>query len=228
MKHERRSKRVGSKNFLFGKMMNLDKFSDSVPSFNFRGDQSIKTGLGAFCSILISIIVFYYALLKFIQLEERQNPTIGTFSVDDKYDSENPIILKDVKFKAAFNLIGRDPENGKNVSKDDPNFVKMIVSFTGHDEDGKKYEQIIPHHECTEEEYVEFYPIVSGKQSFLDNLKEKGGFKCIDWEHEVPYSVYGDTFARGSWRSLNVRLAPCNYIGPYNKIVIPSGCNTDL
>ena len=66
MKHDRRSKRLGQKNRLFGKMMDLDKFSVAVPSFNFRGDQSIKTGVGAFCSILISIIVFYYALLKYI------------------------------------------------------------------------------------------------------------------------------------------------------------------
>ena len=68
MKHTRTSKRVGKKNWIFGKMMDFDKFSDSVPSFNFRGDQSIKTGFGAFCSVVISIIVLYYALLKFIQL----------------------------------------------------------------------------------------------------------------------------------------------------------------
>ena len=66
MKHEQVSKRLGTKNHFFGKMMSFDKFSQSVPSFNFRGDQTIKTGLGAFCSISISIVVFYYALLKFI------------------------------------------------------------------------------------------------------------------------------------------------------------------
>ena len=66
MKHSRTSKRVGTKNRFFGKMMDFDKFSDKVPSFNFRGDQSIKTGLGSFCSVVISFIVLYYALLKFI------------------------------------------------------------------------------------------------------------------------------------------------------------------
>ena len=66
MKHTRRSKRVGANNWLFGKMMDLDKFSDTVPSFNFRGDESIKTGIGAFCSIAVSIIVLYYALLKYL------------------------------------------------------------------------------------------------------------------------------------------------------------------
>ena len=66
MKHERRSKRLGQRSRCFGKMMDLDKFSDTVPTFNIGGDQSIKTGIGAFCSITISIVVLYYALLKFI------------------------------------------------------------------------------------------------------------------------------------------------------------------
>ena len=66
MKHERRSKRLGNKNRFFGKMMDMDKFSDTVPSFNFLGDQTIKTSLGAFCSISISIVVLYYSLIKLI------------------------------------------------------------------------------------------------------------------------------------------------------------------
>ena len=69
MKHERRSKRLGNSNRFFGKMMLMDKFSYSVPTFNFKGDQSIKTKVGAFCSILISIVVLYYALLKFVKLQ---------------------------------------------------------------------------------------------------------------------------------------------------------------
>ena len=62
MKHERSSKRQGTKNKFFGKMMELDKFADAVPNFNFRGDQSVKTGLGACCSIAITTIVLIYAL----------------------------------------------------------------------------------------------------------------------------------------------------------------------
>ena len=69
MKHERRSKRLGAKSKFFGRMLSLDKFSDAVPSFNFKGDQSIKTNVGAFCSIFISIVVLNYALLKFVDLQ---------------------------------------------------------------------------------------------------------------------------------------------------------------
>ena len=102
MKHERRSKRLGNSNGFFGRMMDLDKFSDTVPSFNFKGDQTIKTGLGAFCSITISIIVLYYALLKSIELSERKNPTIATFPVETKFGSENPHNLNDMNLRMAF------------------------------------------------------------------------------------------------------------------------------
>ena len=85
-------------------MIAFDKFSYAVPSFNFRGDQSIKTGLGAFCSMIITIIVLYYALLKLIQLQGRNNPTIAAFSVETSFDVDNPINLNDIGFRAAFSF----------------------------------------------------------------------------------------------------------------------------
>ena len=113
MKHVRGSKRFGENNKFFGKMMAFDKFSYAVPSFNFRGDQSIKTGLGACCSMMIAIVVLYYALLKFIQLQGRQNPTIAAFPVETSFDVENPINLSEIGFRAAFSFIGYDYTSGQ-------------------------------------------------------------------------------------------------------------------
>ena len=93
---------------MFGKMMSLDKFSDPVPSFNFKGDQSIKTNVGAFFSIIISIVVLYYALLKFIHLQQGHNPMIATFPVETKFDVNNPINLNDINFKVAFDFSAYD------------------------------------------------------------------------------------------------------------------------
>ena len=102
MKHSRRSKRLGNSNKFFGKMIELDKFSDSVPSFNFKGDQSIRTSFGACCSIAISVIVLYYALLKFLHLYERHNPNIATFPVETRFKPDNPLNLNEINFRAAF------------------------------------------------------------------------------------------------------------------------------
>ena len=108
-------------------MMALDKFSVSVPSFNFKGHQSIRTGLGACCSIAITVIVLFYALLKFIQLHERHNPTIAAFPVAAKFDIENPINLNAINFRAAFALYGFNFQTQSIEYKDDPSYVKMII-----------------------------------------------------------------------------------------------------
>ena len=159
MKHERKSKRLGKRNRVFGNMMELDKFSDSVPSFNLKGDQSIKTELGAFCSIVITIIMLGYALLKFVQLLERKNPNISIYQDEISFGEENPLNLNALNFKAAFRFDSVDPETEEVVSLDDPNFVKLIVKIVGVDSELNYYEKIIPHHKCTEEEYAGFYPI---------------------------------------------------------------------
>ena len=104
MKHVRGSKRFGKNNKFFGKMMSFDKFSYSVPTFNFRGDQSIKTGLGSCCSMVLTITVLYYALLKLIQLQGRNNPNIAAFPVEAAFDVDNPINLNDIGFRAAFSF----------------------------------------------------------------------------------------------------------------------------
>ena len=106
MKHDRSSKRLGQSNRFIGKMMALDKFAYSVPSFNLQGDQKIKTSLGAFCSVAITTVVLFYALLKFIQLQERHNPTISTFTDDIIHDINNPINLNAINSKFAFVFTG--------------------------------------------------------------------------------------------------------------------------
>ena len=127
MKHVRGSKRFGKTNRFVGKILALDKFSYSVPSFNLRGDQSIKTGLGAFCSVALSIVVLFYALLKFIQLQERHNPSIATFPVEISFGKEDPINLNAINFKAAFQFLGMNQSTGQTEVKDDSRFVKMLI-----------------------------------------------------------------------------------------------------
>ena len=44
----------------------------------------------------------------------------------------------------------------------------MIVRLTGVDADKNYFEKTIPHHECTEEEYAEFYPIIKRQEKNLE------------------------------------------------------------
>ena len=194
MKHERISKRFGDKNRFFGKMIQLDKFSDTVPSFNFKGDQKIKTILGAFCSVMISITVLYYALLKFIQLEQGQNPTIAAYPVEARFDAQNPINLNQINFKAAFQFTSFDYEKNQFSVLDDPKFVKMIVRIFGQDQDGTFHEKTLNHHKCTDAEYEEFYPLKTDQEQAFNRGAIPKNFNCIDWDDEDPVLVYGGAF----------------------------------
>ena len=105
--------------------------------------------MGGFCSALISIVVLYYALLKFIQLKERQNPNITTFPVLANYYEDSPLNLNEIDFKIAFSF-----ESKAKQVIDDPRYVKAIVSIESVDVNAHVSETIIPHHKCTEEEYA--------------------------------------------------------------------------
>ena len=58
--------------------------------------------------------------------------------------------------------------------------------------EGKWFERIVPHHECTSEDYAEFYPIDTKQEKLLKNIKEseKKGFLCLDWKDDDPYLIY--------------------------------------
>ena len=86
---------------------------------------------------------------------------------------------------------GWDYSIGYYNKKHNSNFVKPIVRFKGYD-DGRYYERDIPHHKCTEEEYAEFYPIVSSDEGYLQLAKYAGGLYCIDWDIEEPHLIFGE------------------------------------
>ena len=78
---------------------------------------------------------------------------------------------------------------------------------------GKFYEQILPHHECTDADYEQFYSIKEQFRQGLNDIRESPdrGFLCIDWEQgdEDFYSLYGDLSSDS--RMLEAIMAPCNY-----------------
>ena len=66
--------------------------------------------------------------------------------------------------------------------KDDPQFVKWIFRIYGRD-NGEEYEELLPYHRCTDEDYKAFNPIVNEKKSLLAGIREDEDrdFLCINW-----------------------------------------------
>ena len=52
--------------------------------------------------------------------------------------------------------------------------------------DGTVTERLIPHHECTEEDWDHFYPLLEKEKKKFDRIHNNGdrGFQCIDWHKE--------------------------------------------
>ena len=104
------------------------------------------------------------------------------------------------------------------------------MRLTGLDADKNYFEKTIPHHECTEEDYAEFYPIVKNLEKNLEVTKTLfGGFECIDWDNEdEPILIYGDRYHSDVFQNLNVILVPCNYIGAFGESTVTPECIPDL
>ena len=70
---------------------------------------------------------------------------------------DNQLNLNDRNFRIAFSFEEKKAKKLKN----DPRYVRWIFRIKGFKGD-KEYEKILPYHECTDEDYAEFYPIKSG------------------------------------------------------------------
>ena len=70
--------------------------------------------------------------------------------------------LKKAGYRIAFTFEAR---NGKRL--DDPRFVKSLVRLRQQEDGVGSYQRLLDYHECTEDEYNEFYPVAKSSQTLL-------------------------------------------------------------
>ena len=131
----------------------LDLFSSPLPTFNLSGKPAITTYTGGFLSIGIIIVMMSYAYLKLDQLMAKHNPNISTLNEQAVYDSSEVLDFTEINFRVAFSMVsffGRE-------TKDDPRYVKYFARHFGK-VDGVWYEEMLPIHKCTEEDWALFDP----------------------------------------------------------------------
>ena len=148
-------------------MRRFDLFGQHVPAFNIKGKEVVQTNSGAACSMILVAVVVLYALVKFIHLESKHNPNVTTNVEDWQFNVDDPINLNQIGFRMAFAFEGYR----KNDLKNDPRFVKWIFRLYGK-KDNVEFERILPYHECTEEDYTEFYPVQKDQAQTLQRVKE--------------------------------------------------------
>ena len=135
-------------------MKNLDLFQVPLPTFNLKAEESIKTSCGAAASMIIFVTLLLYGTIKTIQLIDKQNPSIAKYEQEVDFKQGDLFDFKSTNAKFAVSFQGFRDKN----HKDDPRFVKWFVRLYGK-KDGEYFEQHLPFHICTNEDYDGFYPI---------------------------------------------------------------------
>lgn len=189
-------------------MKRFDIFSMDVPSFNVKGDAKIRSSLGSFLTTVCVVIVLIYSLTKSAHLQSVNGQTISTYTVNSNSSLENPLNLSKRKFRMAVSFEGVFDEK----LKDDAQYVRWFARLSGFGDD-KRFEKILKHHKCTDEDYEQFFPIIESQRHELQKIREdpERGMICVDWDDaENPIEIAGD-LSTADLQNIEFFIAPCNY-----------------
>ena len=147
-----------------------------------------------------------YGAVKFGQLMSKHNPFISEITETNFYDYKYKLDLNAVRFKQAFSVEGYlDKE-----MKDDPRYIKFIPRIYGKKQ-GVRYQEVIPFHKCTEEDWLEFYEPAKGTEDQLSQVRDdpKRGMYCLD--HPENFEINGNE-NNSEFQYVDILVVPCNYL----------------
>ena len=67
-------------------LQRFDIFGQTLPTFNIDGKEKVNTIIGGFFTVIIFTIVLLYGITKFIHLESKNNPNVGSFTKEAAFD----------------------------------------------------------------------------------------------------------------------------------------------
>ena len=109
-------------------------------------------------TLLIAIVAMIYATSKARHIQTVNGQTISTYEIDgENRTPDSALNLNDRDFRIAFKFGSNWPPF---ESLHDPRYVRLFAR-TQTTDGVTGWEKIIPHHECTDEDFAQFYPIVT-------------------------------------------------------------------
>ena len=103
-----------------------------------------------------------FGLTKFTHLWEKYNPDISVVTEEYAYTADDKFNMKDRNFKFAFTV----EDYLTNEMKDDPSYVKYLVSLSSY-KDNKWNDKQLTFHRCTDDDYDSFYQIDKSSEVLL-------------------------------------------------------------
>ena len=132
----------------------LDMYGLPMPGFNIEGEQTLNTNTGGVCSIMIIYVTLLFAILKFVNMINKENPTVFSYFEPDAVEVDYMFNMIDEDFMIAFSL--EDYNTGETKMNTD--YVKFYAMYSDM-KDGVRDTTEVPLHKCTEEDYSRFHPV---------------------------------------------------------------------
>ena len=168
-------------------------FGLPVQSFNHKGKDKVASGPGTIMTMLILIIALVYAISKAHHIQTVNGQTVTSFEEENEYRSQDhPLNLNARNFRLAFNYRQIVPYT--LYSLDDPRYIRRVIRTKTWNADTQTFkEKIIPFHDCTDEDYAQFYPIRKEEKEIFDGMRNDPdrGAICIDWDDADPLQLFG-------------------------------------
>jgi hypothetical protein len=106
-------------------LLSFDIFGSPIPSFNFEGRYNFGSRPGLFATLLFTISLGTFSVLKILRFSAGENPLISEALEINFYDVTDAIDIKEIKMLGAFQVT--DFYSG--VPKDHPEHVEFVAKI---------------------------------------------------------------------------------------------------
>ena len=149
------------------KLLNLDRFSSPI-QLNINGRTTISSWPGVFTTLILILILVFYALQKGQIMLYKENPDIYVATFENFFEPSYEFKLEENGFKIAFGV--NDYRTGQPY--DDPNFVTWTVRLNEYVNQRSVSKKNVAFHKCTEQDYDSFYPPSENDVQSIKSIRE--------------------------------------------------------
>ena len=154
-------------------------------------------------------------------LFSKQYPNVSEVIKTNHFDFNEKLSIHDAGFRFAFSLEGYFDQTAKN----DTRYVKALVNVFGK-KDGVIFENPLPFHRCTDEDWDLFPPPEKGSVDSWEAIKTdpNRGMQCVDLE-TGSIEIFGNE-NNDNYQRIDVAIIPCNIQRSYTiSSPIPDECD---